>query len=334
MSIEAIKEKLNGLFENNEGVSPIVATLVLVVVAIAGAAAVGSMMGTFSDDVSDDADTGDMTKKSSTTLNIQGSTTVAPVSEAAAEAYMENNPVEISVSGGGSGAGVSGAEMGTCDIGASSHKVDLDDHSELQEHVIGASAVSFIASEDVSVSEGDTLTKQDLKDLYKDVKDDGTIPNGDLGDYNLTTDSDEDLSVYQRDKESGTEETASGWITDGSSKSFFDETNATGKIGNPGVLKAVEDTECSLGFVDYGFVADSTSASALDVDGYKADTEAIKNTLSDTSTDYPEDLTRYLVYLTNGEPTPQAEEFINFVKSSESYEYFDEMGYFPIGELQ
>jgi len=47
-------------FNNDEGVSPIVATLVLIVVAIIGAAAVGLIMGTFSSQVSDQANAGDI----------------------------------------------------------------------------------------------------------------------------------------------------------------------------------------------------------------------------------------------------------------------------------
>ncbi len=41
------------MIKNNEAVSPIVATLVLIVVAIVGAAAVGLLMGSFSNNVAD-----------------------------------------------------------------------------------------------------------------------------------------------------------------------------------------------------------------------------------------------------------------------------------------
>jgi len=42
------KTLFKGFFKDTRAVSPIVATLVLVVVAISGAAAVGTIMGTFS----------------------------------------------------------------------------------------------------------------------------------------------------------------------------------------------------------------------------------------------------------------------------------------------
>src|SRR5690606_1574997 len=54
-------------------------------------------------------------------LVINGSTTVLPISQSAAEAFMaENKDVKISVSGGGSGNGLKAIIDGTCDIANSS----------------------------------------------------------------------------------------------------------------------------------------------------------------------------------------------------------------------
>ncbi|MCD5409194.1 MAG: hypothetical protein LRZ87_00255, partial [Methanocellales archaeon] len=62
------------------------ATLVLVVVAITGAAAVGTMTGAFSDEVAEQVTTEDI--QGGTSLLIAGSTTVQPVTELLAEAFM------------------------------------------------------------------------------------------------------------------------------------------------------------------------------------------------------------------------------------------------------
>ncbi len=52
-------------FNNDEGISPIVATLVLIVVAIIGAAAVAMILGNFSGNVSNQvADSSNVTSKS------------------------------------------------------------------------------------------------------------------------------------------------------------------------------------------------------------------------------------------------------------------------------
>jgi len=54
-------------------------------------------------------------------LVIKGSTTVLPIAQKAAEAYMAENPdVKISLSGGGSGNGIKAIIDGTADIGNAS----------------------------------------------------------------------------------------------------------------------------------------------------------------------------------------------------------------------
>ena len=101
MNIGKAKTLFKGFFDDTRAVSPIVATLVLVVVAISGAAAVGTIMGTFSSDVSGEANTGELALASSTEILIAGSTTVQPVSELLAEAYMDDHQgIKVTVQGG------------------------------------------------------------------------------------------------------------------------------------------------------------------------------------------------------------------------------------------
>src|SRR5271157_589468 len=96
-------------FNNDEGVSPIVATLVLIVVAIIGAAAVGLIMGSFSNSVSKQVNNQNVAGNAATTLNVGGSTTCQPIVQTMATMYMGNHTgMVINVQGGGSGAGVTG----------------------------------------------------------------------------------------------------------------------------------------------------------------------------------------------------------------------------------
>ena len=107
---------------NDMAVSPIVATLVLIVVAVIGAVAVGTIMGTFSS-VAKQVNTNGAAAASDSggNLLIAGSTTVYPASVILAQDYMTQNPrSKITVQQGGSGAGVSMVGQGIIDIGASS----------------------------------------------------------------------------------------------------------------------------------------------------------------------------------------------------------------------
>lgn len=72
-------------------------------------------------------------------VEVGGSTSVAPVMESVAEAYMELNPdVTITVQATGSGAGITGAQDGSLDLGMASR--DLEDE-ELEELIEGETMV-------------------------------------------------------------------------------------------------------------------------------------------------------------------------------------------------
>src|SRR5271154_2786048 len=73
---KTIKQKMHA-------VSPVVATLVLIVVAIVGAIAVGLIMSRVASDTSNQANVGSVAGGSQGTLLIGGSTTIYPVTQAA-----------------------------------------------------------------------------------------------------------------------------------------------------------------------------------------------------------------------------------------------------------
>ncbi|MDW7733111.1 MAG: substrate-binding domain-containing protein [Methanolobus sp.] len=313
------------LFNNEAGVSPIVATLVLVVVAIAGAAAVGTIMGSFSSDVSNQASAEGASAGASTELLIAGSTTVQPVSELLAEAFMkENSGVKVVVQAGGSGAGISGAEMDVIDIGSASEDVNtVTEHPDLQKHQIGASAVVVIAN-----NVAGTTNASLLKDLYDATDADGKVTAAELSAAGLTGAN--GTQLFQRAESSGTEDTFSEWLAD--SKSFVSSTNATGRTGNAGVLKAVEDTTNSIGFVDFGF-AEGSSVTLIDIGAgtVKADVkEAALDTLKGDDNTFPEGMTRPLNYLTNGAPSTLEQSFIDFATQPAQKGIFGEVGYFSM----
>lgn len=327
-----IREMTKKLFNDEAGVSPIIATLVLIVVAIAGAAAVGVLMGSFSSDVSSSSSSEGAANGASTELLIAGSTTVQPVSEVLAEAFMrENQGVKVTVQGGGSGAGISSTEMDIVDIGAASEDVDtVTTHPKLQQHQIGASGVVLIAK---GVTSTTVVTPQEVKNLYNNVSSTGTVSAATANTAaGLTAAA--PITVYQREESSGTEETFSKWASN--SKTWMDDTNATGASGNAGVLKAVEGSSCAIGFVDFGFAEGSTSATLLDVGaGTSATTvkaEILKALKGESST-FPAGLTRPLNYLTNGAPSTLEQSFIDFARQPAQDALFDEVGYFSMIDI-
>jgi phosphate transport system substrate-binding protein len=330
-----IKNLFKDMWNNTEAVSPIVATLVLVTVAIAGAAGVGMIQGTFSTDVSEDMNTGDIASAASNELLIAGSTTVQPVSELLAEAYMnERHGIKITVQGGGSGAGVSSTGMDIVDIGAASRAVksaEAAKYPNIKTHQIGGSAVVIIAGEDID--ESFNIDREELITAYED----GTVSMADVSGIagaGIT-------KLYQRSEASGTEETFAKWL---GLKEDTINSSIDGATGNAGVLAAVQGNGESIGFVDFGFAdgadgivilgIDDTSSSgniyhAADVTGSKIE----KELQNEDGENYVTKLTRPLNYLTNGEPTSMEQAFITFARSPGATTYFEECGYFAYTEF-
>jgi phosphate transport system substrate-binding protein len=331
------------LFNNEAGVSPIVATLVLVVVAIAGAAAVGTIMGSFSSEVSDSASADDAAASSSTELLIAGSTTVQPVSELLAKAYMaEHGGVKVTVQAGGSSAGIAAAGLDTVDIGAASKFVptsSLEKFPELETHTIGGSAVVVVRNNVTWTSSIVNISTTDLKALYDDNA--STVYSA----------GPSDLVVYQRTEGSGTEETLAKYLSLGDD--VDDQVANTGsttvlanKAGNQAVMDAIaDDDDPAIGFVDYGFAkasqddGDAITILAIDTlpavtsDNVKAEVKA-KLSESASPGKYEDGLCRPLNYITNGAPSSVEGSFIQFSMSPESIKFFEDCGYWSIVELQ
>src|SRR5271154_1168262 len=102
-------------------VSPVVATLVLIVVAIVGAIAVGLIMSRVASDTSNQANVGNVANNAQETLTIGGSTTIYPVTQAAIATFETQYPgINVQDAQGGSGAGMEGVTIGALNIGAAS----------------------------------------------------------------------------------------------------------------------------------------------------------------------------------------------------------------------
>ena len=330
MNIGKAKTLFKGFFDDTRAVSPIVATLVLVVVAISGAAAVGTIMGTFSSDVSGEANTGELAEASSTEILIAGSTTVQPVSELLAEAYMDDHQgIKVTVQGGGSGAGISSAGMDIVDIGAASRPVkdtELEKYPDLKTHQIGGSAVVVIAGKDIAAF---NITRTHLIAAYK---------NDDPAAITESTDVTVNTTLYQRAEESGTEDTFTKWL---GKISINDDIE--GHTGNAGVLAAVQGDGDSIGFVDFGFADGASDVVILGIfDDGESDniygnatitSKNLKKELSGEKDMYPDLLARPLNYMTNGEPTSMEQAFITFAQSPGAATYFEECGYFAITSI-
>src|SRR6056297_178236 len=132
-------------------------------------------------------------------LTIQGSSTVLPIAQKAAEVYMENNSgVNISVRGGGSGNGIAALIDGAVDIADASRFIKEKEVNAAVEngifpvpHRVAMDGIAVVINPANSVEE---LSLEDLKAIYT-----GKVTN-----WKEFGGEDMEIVVVSRDSSSGT----------------------------------------------------------------------------------------------------------------------------------
>ena len=225
---------------------------------------------------------------------IKGSTTVLPIAQKTAEAYMKQNPdVKITISGGGSGNGIKALIDGSTDIADSSRFIkDKEVKRAIQN---GQYPVPFAVAYDCIVPvvhPGNTMTNitmAQLREIYM-----GKIKNRkDIGG------PDRIIVVISRDTSSGTYEVWAKKVL--KKKRVFP--GALLQASNGAVAQAVGKNKNAIGYIGLGYM--NSNVKALMVNNVKGSNET---TLDGT---FP--ISRPLFMFTAGWPKGETLNFINFV---------------------
>ena len=243
---------------------------------------------------------------------IKGSTTVLPIAQKVAEAYMKENPdVSISISGGGSGNGIKAIIDGTTDIADSSRFIKNKEVNLAMEK--GVYPVPFRVAYDciVPVVHPSNLIKgismDQLKAVYK-----GEIKNWkDIGGPNKK------IVVVSRDTSSGTYEV---WEKKVMKKDRV-YPGALLQASNGAVAQAVAKNKYAIGYISLGYL--NKDVKALTVNGV---TGSMETTLDGT---FP--ISRPLFMFTQGWPKDETVKFLNYVlHPAEGQKLVGEVGYVPL----
>jgi phosphate transport system substrate-binding protein len=248
---------------NDMAVSPIVATLVLIVVAVIGAVAVGTIMGSFSTQVSKQANAGQASSASQTEILVAGSTTLQPVEINLASDYAKINPgIQVNVQGGSSGVGVTAVATGIADIGASSAAAKITaaqtanagnpGYQNLYAELIGGRAVAWITNAASPAVASGTVNASDLQQAYGTaLGSNGTLPSA-IGSISGNA------IMVSRSDSSGTEDDASQWLF-GATSGHINTSYSVGETGNEGIRSYIASTAHTLGFCDAGWALTNPS---------------------------------------------------------------------------
>jgi len=245
------------------------------------------------------------------TVVIKGSTTVLPVAQVTAEAYMRIHPgINISLSGGGSGNGIKALIDGSTDIATASRSIKPKEVKLAQEkgvnpvaHRIAIDAIIPIVHPQNPVTD---LTSEQLSLIYQ-----GKIRNWkEVGGKDLR------IVVVSRDTSSGTYEVWEERILHKAKVTPRAQLQAS----NGAIIQTVSKNRYAIGYIGLGYL--NTSVRALTVNGTEA---TVATALSGA---YP--VARPLFMYTNGQPKGATSDFINFVVSEGGQELVKKEGYVPL----
>ena len=248
---------------------------------------------------------------------LKGSDTLLPLAQKAAENYSEKNPsAHVTVTGGGSGVGLSSLREGTTAIAMASRRIKFDERVRMQqagrpveELTVAFDALAVIVHPSNPVSR---LTREQLEGIFR-----GKITN-----WKQVGGEDRKIVVYSRETSSGTYE-------------FFKESVLKHRNYMPAVLsmpatgaiiQSVSQTPGAIGYVGLAYLNPEVKALAVSYDGggsYVAPT--FDNARSKS---YPIVRPLYFYYTKSNEAAVRP--LVDYLTSDEGQAMVASVGFIPI----
>lgn len=224
-------------------------------------------------------------------LKITGSTTVQPIAQAAADRLMKANKyINITVAGGGSGAGVKDTIAGTNNIGMSSRDLTADELKKINAVAIADDGIAIMVHPSNPVK---NITKDQAKKIFL-----GEIKNWkEVGGDNAP------ILVQTRETGSGTRASFEELLLD--KKSVVG--TATPAPSSALILQAVAKNPNAIGYDSVGFI--DATVKVVSIDGVVANAKTVNNR------SYAIGRSIYMLY--NGKPKGPTAVFIDYIRTME-----------------
>ena len=237
---------------------------------------------------------------------IKGSDTCLPLSQTEAENFInKNKSAKITVTGGGSGVGISALMEGTTDIAMSSRKMKFDEKVKLQEAkkstkegVIAYDALAVVVHPSNKVS---NLTREQLEGIFT-----GKIKN-----WKEVGGADMKIVAYSRETSSGTYE-------------FFKESVLKNKNYMNGILSM--HATGAIGYVGLAYINKEVKPIHVSYDAGKTFTEPSFENAKNKA--YP--IVRPLFYYYDVKNEGKVKPFIDYILSAEGQATVKQVGYIPV----
>lgn len=248
---------------------------------------------------------------------IKGSDTVLPLSQKEAESYMNSNGSKaVTVTGGGSGVGISALLAGTTDIAQLSRRIKFDERQKLQQEgktvkevIIAYDALSVIVHPDNKTVK---LTREQLEGIFT-----GKITNWkELGGDDMK------IIPYSRETSSGTYEFFRESVL--KNKNFVNGIMSMPATG--AIVQSVSQTQGAIGYIGLAYLNSSVKAVQVSYDGGKTYTEpSVANAKNKT---YP--IVRALYYYYETKAETAVKPFIDYVLSPAGQKIVADTGFITL----
>lgn len=248
---------------------------------------------------------------------IKGSDTVLPLSQKEAESYMKANPSRtVTVTGGGSGVGISALLAGTTDIAQASRKIKFDEKQKMQESgktakevVIAYDALAVVVNPANKVK---NLTREQLEGIFT-----GKITN-----WKQVGGEDLKIVPYSRETSSGTYEFFKESVL--KNKNYMNGIMSMPATG--AIIQSVSQTKGAIGYVGLAYVNKDVKTIHVSYDKGKTYTApSVENAKNKT---YP--IVRPLFYYYASTSQAKVKPFIDYVLSPTGQKIVSEIGFITV----
>ncbi len=240
-----------------------------------------------------------------------------------AETYHEIHPeVLVSVTGGGSGTGISALLNNTVDIANASRAIKQEEIEQARERgfepyqfVVAQDAIAVIVNHQNPV---DTLTLEQISAIYR----------GEYTNWSQVGGEDRPIVCLSRETNSGTHvyflETVIR-LGNKEDKSIFSPTTLL-LPSSEGIISEVRDNPNAIGYDGLGYVTDEVKTLAIAPNPGEAAILPSIETVNDQT--YP--ISRELYIYTHGEPSSTIQDYLQWILSPAAQEIVRSLGFVPV----
>lgn len=253
----------------------------------------------------------------------KGSDTIVNLALAWAEEYQKTNPqVSISVTGGGSGAGIASLINSTADLANASRKIKSEEIANAEangitpvEFIIARDAIAVIVNPQNPIEK---LTLQQISDIY----------SGKINNWSEIGGEDRPIVRLSRETNSGThvyflEEVLR--LGDSENKTLF-STDTLLLPSSEGIGAEIRENPNAIGYDGLGYVTDDMKVIAVAAGEGQPYIKPAIETVNDNT--YP--IARDLYIYTAGEPAGAVKEYLDWILAVDAQRIVQSLGFVPI----